>query len=719
MIISAGLVNHLNRRTLNNPIQYPLTLWLPVLLLGLISLQACQSDRHVNQRDWPEYLGNAGRTIYSDLDQIDIGNVHLLELAWTYHTGDPGEMECNPIIVDGVLYGLTATKEPFALDARTGKELWRFPPSADKNILRNRGLSYWRSGDDARILTTYREWLYALDAATGMPISTFGDSGRVSLKTGLDGDVTDKYVVSRTPGAIFENLIIMPLALSESAGAAPGYVQAFDVVTGRLVWKFRTIPHPGEPGYETWPEEAYAEGIVGGANSWAGMAVDPDRGIVFVPTGSAAPDFFGGHRAGQNLFANTLLALDARTGERLWHFQMVHHDIWDRDLPSPPALSTILHQGRSRDVVTQTTKTGHVYVFDRETGESLYPIEEFEVPSSPVEEESAWPVQRYPTRPAPFSRQDLSEADINPYSPDRDSLIGVFRSASKGHFMPLSETPTLLFPGCDGGAEWGGTAVDPEGILYVNSNEMAWLFTLSRVTQDDAPGRVDLGRKLYEENCAVCHGADRLGHPASGYPSLAGIGERLDREAVVSVIEHGRGRMVGFPQMDEGEIDAIVRYLYGLESEMVEDDRPRRQVQPWKFDGYHKFLDSKGLPAISPPWGQLTAIDLGTGEHVWQTPLGHEPAYTHLDIPPTGTENYGGPLATAGGLLFIAATRDGMFRALDKSTGRILWETRLPAAGFATPATYMVDGRQYVVIACGGAKLGVESGDAYVAFRFP
>lgn len=691
----------------------------PAAFLFLIWLTACQTPDRSGQRDWPEYLGHAHRTIYSDLGQIDTANVHLLQPAWTFHTGDSGEMECNPLIVDGVMYGLTATKEAIALDAATGELLWRFAPSEEKNILRNRGVSYWRSGEDARILTTYREWLYALDAESGQPIPTFGDSGRVSLKTGLEGDVSDKYVVSRTPGSIFENLIIMPLALSEGAGAAPGYIQAFDVVTGHLVWKFRTIPKPGEFGHETWPEEAHAEGIVGGANSWAGMAVDTERGMVFVPTGSAAPDFFGGNREGENLFANTLLALDARTGERRWHFQIVHHDLWDRDLPSPPALSTIHHEGRRRDVVTQTSKTGHVYVFDRETGESLYPIEEFEVPPSPLEEERAWPVQRYPTRPRPFSRQSLTEADINPYSPDRDSLRTVFRQAIKGHFVPLGETPTLLFPGCDGGAEWGGTAVDPEGVLYVNSNEMAWLFTMSRNEAANEKRYVDLGRKLYEENCVVCHGQDRMGLPESGYPALTGIGERLSHAEMVAVIENGRGRMVGFPGLSDHEVNSIVRYLAGLDNELVIDLRTRGGVQPWKFDGYRKFLDSRGNPGISPPWGLLTAIDLGSGEHLWQRPLGHLDAYRDMDIEDTGTENYGGPLATAGGLLFIAATSDRKFRAFEKSTGRLLWEVELPAAGFATPATYMIDGRQYVVIACGGDKLGVESGDAFVAFALP
>lgn len=686
---------------------------------------SCYPEENQVNYDWPEYLSSPNRDIFSPLDQIDTSNVHLLKPAWTYHSGDFGEMECNPLIIDGIMYGVTATKEVVALNGATGEEIWRFAPSEEKNKLRSRGVSFWRSennkgdGLDDRIFTTYREWLYALDAHTGKPVKSFGDEGRVSLKTGLHGDMTEKHVISSTPGTIYKNQIIMPLSLSESAGAAPGYIQSFDVLTGELIWKFRTIPFPGEYGYETWPEAAYQNHIVGGANNWAGMAIDTEREILYVPTGSAAPDFFGGNRAGENLFANTLLALDVNTGKRIWHYQFIHHDLWDRDLPAPPALSTITHKGRRVDVVTQTTKTGHLYVFDRETGASLYPIQEFDVPASVIPEESAWPVQRLPAWPEPFSRQTLTEQDINPYSPDRDSLLEVFRSARKGHFIPLSETPTILFPGCDGGAEWGGTAIDPEGILYVNSNEMAWIFTLSRKEKSDLSHRIDLGKKLYRDNCAVCHLKDFSGNPQSGYPSLTNVSDRMKDEEIHSIIESGRGRMVGFPEFNNQDVSAITNYLKGIESKKVMDSTSENTDVPWRFDGYKKFLDSEGNPAIAPPWGLLTAIDIGTGEHLWQRALGDSRKFAEPGIEQTGTENYGGPLATAGGLLFIAATKDSQFRAFHKKTGKLLWQAELPASGFATPSTYMIDGIQYVVIACGGAKLGVPGGDAYVAFAIP
>ncbi|WP_236971240.1 outer membrane protein assembly factor BamB family protein [Membranihabitans marinus] len=690
---------------------------LPLLGTGClltIVLWSCQSGQH--EGDWPQYLGDEGHSHYSRLDQINVDNVDQLIEVWEYHSLDSGEMQCNPIVVDGVLYGHTAKKKVFALDGKTGQELWKFIPPGDQNLERSRGLTYWEDGEDRRILASHKSYLYALDANTGHPIPSFGDSGRVSLKAHLVDADKDYFVVSRTPGALFENSIIMPLTMQESAGGTPGYVRAIDVRDGSIKWTFKTIPEPGEYGYETWPTEAYKDGIVGGANSWAGMAVDVDRGIVFVPTGSASPDFFGGNRKGQNLFANCLLALDANTGERLWHYQFVHHDIWDRDLPAPPTLAQIRREGQLVDVVTQTTKTGHVYVFDRETGESMFPIDTIAVPASPVAEEAAWPVQPLPTLPKPFSRQSFEMTDINPYSPYRDSLMAVYQSANKGLFMPLSKTPTILFPGCDGGAEWGGTAVDPNGILYVNSNEMAWYFTISPKTKENI--KTTLGQWVYRNNCASCHQNNLAGLPDSGYPALDGLSESHSATEILTIVEQGRGRMPGFTQLKNEEKQALVKYLMKIPEEawqppvMVEEE----PLVAWQFDGYKKFLDQDGNPALSPPWGQLTAIDLNTGEHLWQIPLGEDENLSKQGVRHTGTENYGGPVVTEGGVLFIAATKDRRFRAFDKSSGQLLWETELPAAGFATPTTYMIDGRQYVTIACGGGKLGTKKGDSYLTF---
>lgn len=700
---------------------------LPAAFITAVTLLATRPEASLDavSREWPEYLGGPDRNHYSPLNQINTTNVGQLKMAWEYHSGDSGQVQCNPIMVNGTLYGVTATNRLFALDAATGTEKWRFSEKNVNGLNTNRGVTYWRSGEDERILFALGSWLYAVNARTGQPVATFGESGRISLKSGLGETAKDKFVISNTPGTLFENLIIMPLRLDEGSSAAPGNIQAFDVRTGRLVWAFRTIPHPGEFGYDTWPKEVYKNTEVGAANNWAGMAVDRKRGVVYVPTGSAAFDFYGGNRKGSNLFANCLLALDARTGKRLWHFQAVHHDVWDRDFPAPPNLVTVTQNGpdgrpRKIDAVAQVTKSGHVFVFDRVTGKPLFPIKETPVPKTDLDGEETWPTQPLPLKPAPFSRQTIAEADLNPYAENRDSLLATYRRARKGVFQPLGKTPTLVYPGLDGGAEWGGAAVDPDGIMYVNANEMAWLLSLRDTPSEEQLAHLSPGQRLYSLNCATCHGPERKGNPSSGYPSLVNIGQRRERDYVHKLITSGKGMMPGFSGLSESEKQALTAYLFG--DEKVEATVQAGKKAPYvryKFNGYTKFLDSKGYPGIRPPWGTLTAIDLNSGNHLWQVTLGEHKALTAKGIPPTGTENYGGPVVTAGGLLFIAATQDGMFRAFDRKTGKLLFQTQLPAAGFATPSTYEVAGKQYVVVACGGTKLGTKKGDSYVAFALP
>lgn len=672
---------------------------------------------HSISTEWRDYLGGPDRNHYSGLAQITPENVSRLSVAWEYHTGDSGQVQCNPIIVDGVLFGVTASINIFALDAATGRELWRTRDTTGvKSYGTLRGVSYWEDGDDKRILYTRQEWLYAVDARTGRTIDSFGESGRVSLKTGLGESAKEKFVVSNTPGTIYDDLIIMPMRLSEGANAALGSIQAFSVRTGKLAWVFRTIPAPGEFGYDTWPKEAYLNRDVGAANNWAGMAVDHDRGIVFAPTGSAGFDFYGGNRKGQNLFANTLLALNARTGERIWHFQFVHHDILDRDVPAPPNLVTIRRNGRKIDAVAQVTKQGFLFVFDRETGEPMFPVEEVPAPASDIPGEEAWPTQPLSSI-APYARQTLTESDINPYSADRDSLIEALRrSRFEGPFTPLSKTGSIVYPGLDGGAEWGGAAVDPDGVLYLNSNEMAWLISLNETTPVSSDV-VSPGQQVYAQYCSSCHGAERKGNPASGYPSLVDVRDKLERDHVLTVIAKGKGMMPGFTQLSESQKNELVRWLYGEKS--VKEDKQEvvdKPIEPYKISGYIKFLDKAGYPAIKPPWGTLNAIDLNTGEYKWTKVFGSYPELEAKGIPQTGSESYGGPVVTASGLLFIAGTKDKKFRVYDKHDGSLLWETTLPAAGFATPSTYMVNGKQYVVVACGGTKLGADKGDSYVAF---
>ena len=692
--------------------------------LLLLALAACLAPtaRANSGTEWTEYLGGPDRSHYSTLDEINRANVSRLKVAWEFHTGDFGQMQCNPIVVRGVLYGATGTSQIFALDAATGRNLWRFklPGDLDPGVTNDRGVTYWQKGTDRRILCTIDGWLYALDAATGKPVKDFGVDGRASLKAGLGAGAQEKWVISTTPGTLYGDLIIMPTRVGEDQDAAPGYIQAFNVRTGTVAWVFKTMPFPGEPGYETWSKDAYKNIDVGSANCWAGMAIDRARGILYCPTGSAAPDFWGGHRIGDDLYANCLLALDAATGKLLWHYQTVHHDIWDRDNPAPPVLVTLNRGGRKVDAVAWTTKTGFVFVFDRVTGESLFPIEEKPFPASTLSGEQASPTQPIPTLPAPFARQSLAESEISPYAENRDALLATFRGARKGLFQPYGKDDVLLFPGFDGGAEWGGPAVDPRGVLYVNASNMAWVVSMS-----DTPKEADLagmgpGQRLYTQYCVSCHGLERKGLPAGGIPSLVDIGTRLRPEEIITQITNGRRMMPGFTVLSAADKDAIVAYLLGKDTAAgtgVPSNAPARI--PYQFNGYNRFVDSRGYPAISPPWGTLTAIDLASGQRLWQVTLGEFKELTAKGIPPTGAENYGGPVVTAGGVLFIAATKDGMFRAFDTRNGAVLWSTTLPAAAFATPTTYAVNGRQYVVVACGGTKLGTPKGDSYVAFALP
>jgi quinoprotein glucose dehydrogenase len=679
---------------------------------------------NVGHTDWTEYLGGPDRNHYSALTQINPDNVTKLQPAWSYSAPDSGQMQMNPIIVNGILYGVTAGVRAFAINASTGEEIWNFGDKSTLGSNTSRGVAYWEKGSDKRILHTIGAYLYALNANDGRLIESFGENGRVDLHEGLPEGARDKYLVSNTPGTIFNDLIIMPVRLSEDTDAAPGDIRAFNVKTGKLAWTFHTIPYPGEFGYETFPGDAYKNTYTGGANNWAGMAIDRKRGIVYIPTGSAGYDFYGGLRKGENLFANCLLALDARTGKRIWHFQTIHHDLWDRDLPAPPNLITVMHKGRKVDAVAQISKQGYVFLFDRTNGKPLFPIEEVSVPKDALPGEYAWPTQPVPLKPTPFAREShrLTEDDISPFAPDRDSLIARFKTYRKKRFSLPSQEGTIMLPGFDGGAEWGGAAADPAtGVLYVNSNEMPWILTMKETIKSDDLSAMSEGEKVYTTYCTPCHGQDRNGNTKSGYPSLINIGSRRNKGYVSTIISSGKGMMPGFTTISASEKQALVSFLFGDEKQeapSVTHTSAKVRV-PYQSTGYNKFLDVNGHPAIKPPWGTLNAIDMNTGEYVWKIPLGEEESLKSKGVHNTGTENYGGPVVTASGLLFIAATKDGKFRAFDKNTGELLWETKLPAAGFATPATYQVNGKQFVVIACGGTKLGTAKGNQIVAFALP
>ena len=699
---------------------------------------------------WNNYGGSKDNIHYSSLIQIDTSNVSQLQPAWIFNTGDAdtarsSQIQCNPIIVDSIMYFTSPTLKLYAVHAATGKELWKFDPDSisvrrqlNFGLNNIRGVTYWTDGkNDRRILYVASSSLHCIDAANGQLVRSFGDSGLVDLHKDLGREAGDLFVTATSPGIIYKDLYILGSRVAEEAAAAPGHIRAYDVRTGKIRWIFHTIPQPGEVGYETWEDpEAYK--YIGGANSWSGFTIDEERGILFAPTGSASYDFYGGKRKGQNLFANCLLALDAETGKRKWHFQFIHHDIWDKDLPAPPVLVTIKKDGKKIDAVAQTTKHGMVWLFERESGNPVYPITEIAVDTTTeLTGEKVWPTQPMQTFIKPFVRQSFSANDINPYLPD--SSIAKLKKDLEGYrygkiFLPPGKQTHVEFPGFDGGAEWGGPSYDPQsGLLYVNANEMGWLVTMVDVKSESKTTRENYGQaglRLYQKYCISCHGADRNG--AGNFPTLVNLQTRYRDNDILSLLSTGRRMMPSFNYITQEEKEAITSFILGSkEKQLKEFVRPPQQQDeyrnvPYVMTGYIRFLSPEGYPAIGPPWGTITAIDLNTGEHVWKTTLGEYPELKEKvrlpdgqAIPPTGTENYGGSVVTAGGLLFIAASRDGMMRAYNKYSGKLLWEYKLPAPGFATPSVYEVNGKQFLVIACGGGKLKTKSGDAYVAFALP
>ncbi len=714
-----------------------------VLLTSSLLMLSCNPPSK-EYKTWTVYNGSTDAIKYSSLTQIDTANVDQLQVAWTYQTGDAdtsgSQIQCNPIVVDGILYGVGPQMKLFAIDASTGKEKWVFDsnaeslnyfnPVAQHILINSRGVVYWTDGkDDHRIFFTAGSTTYAVDADTGKPIPSFGDQGSIDLHDGLGREVQDLFVVNTSPGTIYKNLIIMGTRVDEALPSAPGHIRAYDVLTGKLEWIFHTIPQPGEFGYETWDNKD-AWKYIGGANVWSGFSLDAERGILFAPTGSAAYDFYGGNRTGSNLFANCLLALDAATGKLIWHFQFVHHDVWDKDVPTPPALITINKNGKPLDAVAQTTKNGMVYVFERENGNPVFPIDEIPVDTtSDLVGEKIWPTQPIPQKPIPFARQYLSNDDFNPYVEDsvKEKLANALKQYRHDHmYTPPGTIPSLIFPGYDGGGEWGGPAFDPQtGILYVNANEMAWIMDIreNKMEQPVKESWLEAGARLYNQHCATCHGPDRKG--SGNNPTLINIESRYNSEDLVALVNSGRRMMPAFGYLNENDKNAIATFVLDLkqnqdkEFENTHGALDSMNFVRYKMNGYRKFLTPDGYPAISPPWGTLNAINLNTGEFVWKTTLGEHPELKAKGIPPTGTENYGGPVVTAGGLVFIGASLDGKLRAFNKTNGKLIWEYTLPAPAFATPAVYELNGKQYIVIACGGGKLNTKSGDAYMAFALP
>lgn len=691
-----------------------------IIMVVLFSGGCRQQQPYTN---WDVYRADKASTGYSALSQINTGNLQELELAWTYHCGDAREgnrsaIQCNPIIAGGVMFVTSPQLKLIALEPATGREIWRFDPFTNEEATGvNRGVTYWQEGEDQRVFFSAGYWLYALDARKGELIPSFGDDGKTDLRRGLGRDSSRLSVWATSPGIIYKDLLIQGTALGEGYDAAPGFIRAYNVRTGAIAWTFHTIPQPGEFGYNTWDSAAYK--YAGGTNAWAGMSLDEKKGIVYIPLGSPAFDFYGGNRKGENLFGNCLLALNAATGQRIWHYQLVHHDLWDYDLPAPPVLLTIRHNGKEIDAVAQVTKMGLLFLFDRYTGMPLFDIKERKVPVSSLLGEQAWETQPFPVKPQPFVRQHFTEKDIINISDSsyRDVKQKINNAVMGGIYTPPDTAGVVQFPGTRGGAEWGGASVDPEsGILYVNANEVPLLIKMKAVSIGESTGATQ-GEKIYTlNNCTMCHGADRKG--TAVYPSLWGLQKKYTGQQVSDLLQTGRGLMPAFPNISPEDKKALLAFL--LDKQVTVKNAQQDSAGTgyrYVHNGWTMLTDQNGYPGVKPPWGTLNAIDLNLGEILWQVPLGEYAELSARGIPLTGTPNLGGPVVTAGGLLMIGATKDEKFRIFDKTTGKQLWEYKLPAGGYATPATYMIEGRQYIVIAAGGGgKVGSPSGDAYVAF---
>jgi len=708
-----------------------------LLVISITLFTSCSNSVSDDYSGWANYGGTKDANRYSSIDQINLENVTGLEEAWVFNTGDKdtanrSEMQCNPIVIDQTLYVTSSKFKLFALDPTSGKQKWVFDPSANSDEKMgfgiNRGLMYWQDekGTDKRIFYGAASKLYAVNAINGDLIKDFGNGGSIELKEGLDiPESQDGSLLLKTPGVIFKDLLIVGMSLSEDADALPGHVRAFDVRTGKRQWIFHTIPQPGEFGYDSWEDKESWKNI-GGANNWTGMSLDEQRGIVYVPTGTASPDFYGGTRKGSNLFANSIIALDAATGKYIWHYQVVHHDLWDRDLPAAPNLITVNNNGKNIDALAQITKHGYIYLLDRTNGNPIFPIPEVPVPQEALPGEKPWPTQPIPSLPEAFSRQKFGPEDISNISPEtqRELTERYGQIKNRKQFTPPSKEGNWIFPDFGGGGEWGGAAVDMETkILYVNSNEVPSTQIMLDAPQTEGSG-ITPGRSVYNKNCISCHGPELKGS-GTEYPSLQNLNKKYNVVQLSQIIEQGQNRMPSFKHVPESERKSLIAFLTHTEyrskqqNALVKTVATKKSQIPFIMKGYDRFMDKDGYPGIKPPWGTLNAVDLNSGKLLWKVPLGEYAELIKSGLGITGSRNFGGPVVTKGGLVFIAATPDEKIRAFDKKSGKMVWESKLPAAGFASPATYMINGKQFLVIACGGGKLGAKSGDSYVAFALP
>ncbi len=682
-----------------------------------------QLNAQVAYRGWAQWGGSSENLHYSSNKSLTPANVTKLKLSWTYDAGDafPGsDMQSNPIVINGVMYTSTPTLKVVAVDLATGKEIWKYDGlQGQRATHRNRGVTYWTDGKEARIFIPIGFDLHAIDAKTGKAIESFGSGGKVDMRDAFERPKELVSLSVTSPGVIYKDLIILGSSVPENLPSTPGDIRAYNVKTGKLAWVFHTIPRPGEPGHETWPSDAWKH--TGGANNWPGFVVDHKRGYVYIPTGSAAFDFYGADRHGDNLYANSILCLEAATGKRRWHFQTIKHDVWDLDFPSAPLLVTVKRNGKLVDAVAQCGKDGFVWLLNRDTGESLFPLKEVQAPASNIEGEKLATTQRVPTAPEPFSRQVFTGEDMVTTRTPEARKLALERLKGLdygGRFTPPSLRGTIVFPGFSGGAEWGGQAFDPETkLLYVNANEMPWVL---RLVPPRATARLAQASRLYQSRCAAFHRDDMKGAPPE-YPAVDNLVGKFNEEQLANLLRKGSGRMPAFANLGEPAIEALTTYLLKKEDKQVEVSRgPRPPVQlKYTMDGYNKFLDHEGYPAITPPWGTLSAINLETGKYAWKIPFGEYPELVAQGLKNTGAENHGGGIVTAGGLFLIGASaHDRKFRAYDKKTGKLLWETELEFANNATPAMLEFRGKPLILVPMGGGR-GKPSSAKIAAYTLP
>jgi quinoprotein glucose dehydrogenase len=705
-----------------------------------------QAQKSPNQTNWMDYGGGVDALQYSPLQQINKKSVGQLTQAWFYSVpGLSARFSYSPLIVDGRMYVLGSGKTIVCLDAATGKEMWTHPTEGTPT---DRGINYWESKDrtDRRLIFSADSFLQEIDARTGASIRSFGMDGRINLREGLGRDPkTIPEIQTGTPGHVFENMIILGSATSESYGSPPGDIRAYDVLTGKTVWSFHTVPHPGEFGYDTWPKDAWK--YIGGVNTWGEFAIDTKRAIGYFPLGSPTYDFWGGDRIGAGLYGDCLLALDLRTGNRLWYFQTVHHDLWDYDPTTAPKLLTVRHDGKTVDVVAQATKSGFLFVFDRVSGKPLWPIEERPVPKSDAPGEESWPTQPVPTKPLPFARQSFTEKDIDPYISDADKahILEILRAANnQGIFTPgTDKRNSIQIPADDGGANWGNGAADPKtGVVYLRTSDSPELkYKLSQKLPLRVPHSASAemqGHAIFSQLCQGCHGPNRTGVMS---PKDIGI------DKFKKIVSGGEGEMPGFSDLQPEYLDALAAYISnpaagGPALAAAPGGGMERLPPPPGITRYfgtyeNRILSTDGLPAISPPWTSLVAIDLNDGELKWRVPIGVVPGLAAKGIKDTGTAkvslaaNRTAPIVTAGGLVFIATWPDRTIHAYDEDTGKLLWEQEIEANPEGLPSVYEVDGREYIVFCASGHppeaapaegfawKAGKAEAQGYYAFALP